>query len=795
MPAGSQAEFNLQPHPRILPMLGEINLAQWKCIAELIDNSVDGFLIAMRAGQSIEAPEITVAVPLQDNAGAKVTVRDNGPGMTRETLENAVRAGWTGNDPVSNLGMFGMGFNIATARLGTVTKVWSTRRGDREWNGLEIDFDRLMQQGHYNTPILTRPKADSQDHGTEVSVEKLKPEQRQFLARTANQSKMKKELAKAYSSMLRPNGAPISFALKFNGPSILPRSHCIWGGDGNADRSINSPRHGVINAFQMIDSRMADRRFCSKCWQWLAVDADRCPACSTDTNVIVRERHVHGWLGIQRYLSQADYGIDFIRHGRKIEIGNRDLFMWNDDETNEAEYPIDDPRNRGRIVGEIHLDHCRVTYTKDRFDRTDPAWEDMVKIVRGEGPLRPDKAAALGCGQNTSPLFLLFQAFRRSSPKPKVAGCYARLLLVPNNDRAEDMAKRFQAGEPEYQTDAKWWELVQEADNELLVNSQSGGGATGPSAGGPDGGVPGDVPPIGGDSDGTPDTGTPSNDSSGPRPEPLRQLIASLSQEYRDDLTSQRWEIRAYAVQPNDPIFQEQDRPWTLRRNTTGVHDFYVVVENPIFQSATMTLLDALLAELAWWAMDFLHGQSTPHTFSAVLASLRNRYATVMKLDPQILSGNARLTINDICASLSANLNGPDARALFEALPPADKDAIYHRMAVRSVANPQDAINGGHFLEYAPTRTVLRFFSEHPELFFDDRYFDVPFATIEYGTATATQEARSQITRYYECLLTDAGWLVDSDVTDLNNASRARLLRSALALELLDPSKGADESH
>ena len=47
-------------------------------------------------------------------------VRDNGPGMTIDRLENAVRAGWTGNDPVNNLGMFGMGFNIATARLGTL---------------------------------------------------------------------------------------------------------------------------------------------------------------------------------------------------------------------------------------------------------------------------------------------------------------------------------------------------------------------------------------------------------------------------------------------------------------------------------------------------------------------------------------------------------------------------------------------------------------------------------------------------------------------------------------------------
>jgi hypothetical protein len=71
--------------------------------------------------------------------------------MVPDTLENAVKAGWTGNDPVNNLGMFGMGFNIATARLGTLTTLWTTKRGASEWYGLQIDFDRLL---HTHLPGL-----------------------------------------------------------------------------------------------------------------------------------------------------------------------------------------------------------------------------------------------------------------------------------------------------------------------------------------------------------------------------------------------------------------------------------------------------------------------------------------------------------------------------------------------------------------------------------------------------------------------------------------------------------------
>jgi hypothetical protein len=201
-------EFDLQPDPRILPMLGEINLAQWRCLAELVDNGVDGFLSLIRAGQAPSDPEISVNLPMKDDASARVTVSDNGPGMAPDRLERAVRAGWSGNNPVDSLGMFGMGFNIATARLGTVTTVWTSRKGEAEEHGLRVDFDELRKQGHFRTPRLTRTKTDPNMSGTSITIERLKPDQRAWLAKPGNRAAVKQELAKAYSSMLRPNGVP-----------------------------------------------------------------------------------------------------------------------------------------------------------------------------------------------------------------------------------------------------------------------------------------------------------------------------------------------------------------------------------------------------------------------------------------------------------------------------------------------------------------------------------------------------------------------------------------------------------
>jgi hypothetical protein len=762
-------EFNLEPTPRILPMLGEITLPQWRCVAELIDNAVDGFLSAQRSVEDVTTTQVHVNIPLTDTTSAKLSVRDNGPGMTPDTLENAVKAGWTGNDPVNNLGMFGMGFNIATARLGTLTTVWTTQRGNNEWYGLQIDFDRLLQQRHFRTPMLTRPKADPNESGTEVTVERLKPEQRQFFARTANRTKVTRELSRTYSALLRTNGVPIAFRLFVNGTNVRGRNHCIWSGEGSPSRQVTTARYGIIDACQTIDVQLTERRFCAACWQWLPFQEQDCPACGLSTNVITRSRRVRGWLGIQRYLHDSDYGIDLVRNGRKIELANKDLFNWYDGETVDPEYPIDDPRHRGRIVGEIHLDHCRVNYTKDRFDRNDPAWDEMIRLLRGEGPLRPDRAAELGFGQNNTPLFLLFQAFRRSSPKPKIAGCYAKLLIVKDNAQAEELAKKFHDGIAEYQSDQKWYELVEEEDRKLL---------TGPPT------PPDDDDSLIDDITGTPPPPTPPAPTPPvPQPPPpQRTPMPSLTREYRNDETGLRWEVIAKQADRRDPDLAP-GQPWSLKYTSAGTFEFIVDTRHAIFQSATMTPLDALLAELAAQAVDAQRGISNPQTYAAILNGLRGRYAQETRLDPVSLASEAGITLSAIARSLPQNVQNDDSLAIFRELLSSEQEAILAKMATVAVPNPQQAINDGRFLQYSPRTTLLSVFEHYPELFLDGRYWDTPYASIDYGSQT--EQAKAQIVRYYTGLLADAIWLAEQDPAELAELSRARLLRASLALDLL----------
>ncbi|QSQ19568.1 ATP-binding protein [Pyxidicoccus parkwayensis] len=789
------AKFNLQPHPRILPMLGEINLPQWRCIAELVDNSIDGFLRAQREGQAIVGPEIHVSLPTTSAVGAKVSIRDNGPGMSSSTLENAVKAGWTSNDPINNLGLFGMGFNIATAKLGRITTVWTARPTDGEWTGVRIDFDALTRNGDFLTDVLTRAKIDPLEHGTEVTIESLKADQLQWLAKTANRSQLMKHLAEAYSAMLRAGGRPLEFSLSVNSYKVPGHQQCVWGSNGSPTREvILPPPLGTVSAFQAVDVSLPPRPFCQSCWQWLAATLSECPTCGETGSVVSRTRRVHGWLGVQRYLHEAEFGIDFLRNGRKIEVKSKELFDWtNPDGSVEKEYPIDDHRRLGRLVGEIHVDHCRVSYMKDRFERTDPAWEEMLRIVRGDGPLRPEvaKSKQFDPTINTSPLFKLYQAFRRSSPYKKVPGCYKKLLLVPpeHNAQASKMAEKFRAGDPIYSTDAKWWELVEEADSELLKGAVPPGqppGTNPPPSAGPAGNQP-PLPGFGGTTSPIP-AAKPNPQAQPPAaPVPIRSAIRALTQEYRETSTGQTYNIRAFEVSATDPDLVDPKHPWRLKADPSGVFQFLVNPSHAIFQSATMTPLDALLTQLAWAITDYQRSIKATADFDVVLANLREAYGAPSKIDSIALSTSAASVLSAIGRTVSKELDASEGAALFKELTEPEQNEIIGKMVTRQVSSPKSLIGEGKFLEFASRQTLIKIFSRFPELFFDGRCWEDSFSTLDLPTAAATEQAKGERVRYYSGLLLDALWLAECDPSALAEASRPRLLRSALALELLTP--------
>src|SRR6202022_1400974 len=168
-------ELNLTPSPRVLRMLGQIDFKPWQCIAELVENSVDAFVSdrsevgGERADRLFPQVNIELSSTSDIRAGhGELRVADNGPGMSQAFLENAVRAGYSSSDSADKLGLFGMGFNVATARPGHRTEVWTTRTTDDFWAGVRIDFDEMERSNTFLVPALRRRKAPAEErrHGT-----------------------------------------------------------------------------------------------------------------------------------------------------------------------------------------------------------------------------------------------------------------------------------------------------------------------------------------------------------------------------------------------------------------------------------------------------------------------------------------------------------------------------------------------------------------------------------------------------------------------------------------------------
>jgi hypothetical protein len=774
-------EFDLAPSPRVLPMLGEINLEQWRCLGELVDNSIDGFLHAGRNGQQIENPTVQITLPESDREDSVVQIVDNGPGMTPESLAKAVKAGWSGNNPTDNLGLFGMGFNIATARLGLTTEVWTTQSGEAEWHGLEIDFDKLQRQGNFRTAHLKSPKPDVMAHGTKIVVKRLKPSQRQWLSRSANQQTLRKRLAQAYSAMLRPNGHPIEFKLYLNNKIVKSRPFCLW----SDTRSVELPDLGEVFAVQPFNYLLGDRHHCISCMNWVSVElamAGTCPVCNGKGTLTKRSRRVHGWIGIQRYADTVDFGLDFIRNGRKIEMGSKDLFVWRGENGDEPEYPIDDPSRRGRIVGEIHVDHCRVNFAKERFDRSDPAWEEMVTLIRGEGPIRPEKARELGFGQNASPLFRLYKAFRRLRPHSSVAGGWRRLLAVPDNAIAKELALKFYDGHPDYEDDTHWWRLIEEAERRSLI-SEPGAGEDDPDSGLP----PGLFDP--------PQPDTPQEDVTASAPvaktdwRAQRREAPSLSRSYTYAPQGVTFTVKGFECANLDPDIPD-NAPWTLTLGDIATRTYHFLFKSRagVFRSITLEPLDALLIELTYLTNEYTRTSKDPPSHAAILAYYRENYAQTASLDARVVALDANDALETLAQSILANIPNSDASMLFDALTIEQKSDVMRALAKKGIA-PAAPVADGSFVTSAPRSILARLVEAFPELVFDGKYWDTAYRILDYGDPDLTARAQSHLVERAKSLISDATWLAEADPTVLGGMRKEELVRGLMSVSLLRPDR------
>ncbi|CDX21518.1 conserved hypothetical protein [Mesorhizobium plurifarium] len=347
------------------------------------------------------------------------------------------------------------------------------------------------------------------------------------------------------------------------------------------------------------------------------------------------------------------------------------------------------------------------------------------------------------------------------------------------------MADAFNRNDPEYQTDEKWFALVEEEDRVLV-------GAVPPATG--PGTTPPDLPSGFMDDGDHPTLQPPQQPTMTIEPEtvppaPTRQKLYELSRIYKHPLLKVEFNIEAFVCGQLDPDLPRR-APWVIKLEDPGTRTFLFLFNSAhsVFRSVTMTPIDGLLAELALKMFDFLRDTSPDSAnFASILADLRAEYATDTKLDSKAIISAADAALRDIALSI-VDLTGTEApRRLFDTLSADVQDTIRRKVASRGVTNIQSVVNAGEFLAYADASHIKLFVHDHPNLFFDGRFWAQPYAGIDFGNEKVNEEARAKVTERYDAYLADAVWLSTQSPRDLDRCDREELIRATLSVGLLSP--------
>ena len=772
---------DITPSPRILRVLGDIPFLPWQCLAELVDNSIDAFLSEENAGDDEKEKKITIAWS-NDGVGSNyrtVDISDNACGMTLGQLQNAVRAGYSSNDPINNLGLFGMGFNIATAKLGERTTICSTRKGDKNWVCLTIDFAKMHKAKSFEAPITYTPKDDPNESGTKICISHLKPGIGDMLITKENN--IRKQLETIYTPLLNSN----DIVINVKGKQLFPRNHCVWA------RSRYVMYNGDnIPARTEINRDLGESLFDLEKNRYLTENEAEAYTDISDDNplpehIVKRSKRLTGWLGIQRYADPNEYGIDFIRNGRKILISDKSLFLYENPTTGskELQYPVElGGTIGGRIVGELNVDYLLPTYQKNDFDKTDSSWRQTISAICGDGPFLPKSRKGLGIDEaNDSPLGILVSAYRRVDAGTKC-------LFAPNQS-AKTWAKLFAQGKREYVEDEVWWKAAQEEDQKKIT----GGVRSTPVN---DGGAPSDNigDYLGTSAESTATTGvtespkvaatfqpeeeTTSWDSLLKHSEKVVQLSGKYGFGRTTPLSVSAYELNSGRIMNKGKevpcLFKSEGAECTFVYNPSGdILSKYIV--NP------KSLLLVYLAEK-------IKARDNMNDLADVYSALVQSSMPEAKLDRATLQERALKTFDMLRDKLSDALKDKAV----EVLQCVHESAGEVEETVNNILSDPTLLDnfqkkkaeGFDAITQVPLKTLIRLVDKFPELLFDGKVFSASYSTIALSDSKATERSRNESKDRVMSFLKDA-LRVAANSTYGQKDQKNELSRASLSIDFL----------
>ena len=217
--------------------------ASGRALAELIDNGIDSFRAAARPGSPCVAPSARGVVP----GGAEVRrgeglVRfvDNGAGLDRESLENALQAGYSDKNRYDTLGLFGMGSISRPESSGGAPP--SRPHGPRTTSPAESlsILPRVVRSRKFEAPVEKIREPATFEHGTIVEVGSwwtAGDPNAGFVVDLARSPKPSYGSSSDAATQPSCGGARrVRESASVNGEFVEPFEHCVWAADSFVDQ-------------------------------------------------------------------------------------------------------------------------------------------------------------------------------------------------------------------------------------------------------------------------------------------------------------------------------------------------------------------------------------------------------------------------------------------------------------------------------------------------------------------------------------------------------------------------------
>jgi len=751
--------FNLTPSPALLDLLGKIPFKGWQCVAELVDNSIDA-IINNHATLKDFQKVISVYVPTQSKIlqNEALIVEDWGIGMTETQLENSVKAGFSSKNTSGNLGLFGMGFNVATSRLANTVQVWTSTVEMEKEIGVCIDLRNMKKTGSFYRPKMEREKRPDKKSGTRIEIFDYKPEAQNLL----KPRDIYRELNRAYSEKIFND---YQIQINVNNQIIKPFKFCVWD-----EARFVKYKYDEIHAIQEIDKLINEELFCENCYSWLGNTVEtslkiECPHCNSNDKIIKKDIYITGWVGIQRYSDIDHFGIDISRNGRILSKLDKTLFSWEnekakDDPRFHPEYPRDTTYAGGRIVGQIESNFLIPKYTKDDFERDDKNWKQVVDFLRGDMPLQPELATQFGYKYpNKSPIGLLFNAYRKINVPGAKTLVFARENGSVDHSTPRNWAQKFYDGDNEYQDDKKWWEAVTKAD---LKENPSTFNPLNPLS---------QTQTVLTNANNTVRIAQTADKFSGKKihKKTLRFDIEKIIGEKPFDLTL-------------IDFFPDNDTPIPIMMDPQGTGKFNVYLNNfhPMFRDFADGYEDLIYMEVA--AKYSLIKNSSDWPITRIYYELKSKYALETMLNVPNLVTKASNLMRDIQNKLVSGegIRLPRKVSLSE----SDEKALIKKhldLEGKNVNNKEEFLSNTKFLKYLDLNYLFKFIEDFPDVIYDGKIFVLPYNELD-------EDNKQYQFKKYSGYFSDVRWFMNELAKEGDEATKklkSQIIRNRISIEIL----------